>query len=75
LFHSSTFFGSCIIHILHIGCGKIKKKFRRQRVKEKRGYRKWREEVQVALSGELALEEVVDMSEGRLCRELSMLDV
>jgi hypothetical protein len=26
LFHNSTFFGSCIIHILHTGCAKIKKK-------------------------------------------------
>ena len=23
LFHNATFFGSCIIHILHIGCAKI----------------------------------------------------
>ena len=23
LFHNSTFFGSCIIHILHTGCAKI----------------------------------------------------
>jgi hypothetical protein len=23
LFHNATFFGSCIIHILHTGCGKI----------------------------------------------------
>jgi hypothetical protein len=34
LFHNATFFGSCIIHILHTGCAKIKKKIRRQRVKE-----------------------------------------
>jgi hypothetical protein len=27
------FFDSCIIHILHTGCAKIKKKIRRQRVK------------------------------------------
>jgi hypothetical protein len=26
LFHNATFFGSCIIHILHTGCAKIKKK-------------------------------------------------
>jgi hypothetical protein len=26
LFHNATFFGSCIIHILHTGCTKIKKK-------------------------------------------------
>ena len=33
LFHIATFFGSCIIHILHTGCAEIKKtKFRRQRV-------------------------------------------
>jgi hypothetical protein len=25
LFHNATFFGSCIIHILHTGCAKIKK--------------------------------------------------
>jgi hypothetical protein len=23
LFHNATFFGSCIIHILHTGCAKI----------------------------------------------------
>jgi len=23
LFHDATFFGSCIIHILHVGCAKI----------------------------------------------------
>jgi hypothetical protein len=33
LFHNATFFGSCIIHIIHTGCANIKKKFRRQRVK------------------------------------------
>ena len=34
LFHNSNVFGSCIIHILYIGCAKIKKKkFRRQKVK------------------------------------------
>jgi hypothetical protein len=32
LFHNDTFLGSCIIHILHTGCAKIKKKIRRQRV-------------------------------------------
>jgi hypothetical protein len=32
LFHNSTSFGSCIIHILNTGCAKILKKFRRQRV-------------------------------------------
>jgi hypothetical protein len=26
LFHNATFFGSCIIHILHTGCAKFKKK-------------------------------------------------
>jgi hypothetical protein len=26
LFHYATFFGSCIIHILHTGCANIKKK-------------------------------------------------
>jgi hypothetical protein len=26
LFHNATFFDSCIIHILHTGCAKIKKK-------------------------------------------------
>jgi hypothetical protein len=26
LFHNATFFGSCIIHILHTGCANIKKK-------------------------------------------------
>jgi hypothetical protein len=26
LFHNVTFFGSCIINILHTGCAKIKKK-------------------------------------------------
>jgi hypothetical protein len=34
LFHNATFFGSCIIHILHTGCAKIKKNFRRQRDKQ-----------------------------------------
>jgi len=33
LFHNSNVFGSCIIHILYTGCAKIKKKFRRQKVK------------------------------------------
>jgi hypothetical protein len=32
LFHNATFFGSCIIHILHTGCANIQKKIRRQRV-------------------------------------------
>jgi hypothetical protein len=36
LFHNATFFGSCIIHILHTGCDNIKKKFRRQRVNYKK---------------------------------------
>ena len=26
LFHNAAFFGSCVIHILHTGCAKIKKK-------------------------------------------------
>jgi hypothetical protein len=34
LFHNATFFGSCIIHILHTGCDKIKKEIRRQRVND-----------------------------------------
>jgi len=29
-----TYFGSCIIHILYTGCAKIKKKIRRQKVKQ-----------------------------------------
>jgi len=33
LFHNSNIFGSCIIHVLYTGCAKIKKKFRRQRLK------------------------------------------
>ena len=35
LFHNANLFGSCIIHILYIGCAEIKKKkeFRSQRVK------------------------------------------
>jgi len=33
LFHNSNVFGSCIIHILYTVCAKIKKKFRRQKVK------------------------------------------
>ena len=33
LFHNSNVFGSCIIHISYIECAKIKKKFRRQKVK------------------------------------------
>jgi hypothetical protein len=38
LFHNATFFGSCIIHILHTGCAKIKnKRFRRQRVNKDQG--------------------------------------
>src|SRR5215469_15163423 len=32
LFHNATFFGSCVIHILHTGCAKIKKKIRHLRV-------------------------------------------
>ena len=32
LFHNSNVFGSCIIHILHTGCAKIKK-ILRQKVK------------------------------------------
>ena len=35
LFHNATFFGSCIIQILNTGVLKFKRKFRRQRVKEK----------------------------------------
>jgi len=35
LFHNSNIFGSCIIYILFTGCAKIKKKIRRQTVKEK----------------------------------------
>ena len=35
LFHNSNVFGSCIIHILYTGCAKIKKYFRRQKVKKK----------------------------------------
>jgi len=34
LFHNSNIFGSCIIHILYTGCAKIKKKIRRQKVKD-----------------------------------------
>ena len=34
-FHNANLFGSCIIHILYTGCAKIKKKIRRQRVKER----------------------------------------
>ena len=34
LFHNANLFGSCIIHILYTGCAKIKKKIRRQRVKQ-----------------------------------------
>ena len=33
LFHNSNVFGSCIIHILYTVCAKIKKKFRRQKVR------------------------------------------
>jgi hypothetical protein len=33
LFHNATFVGSCIIQLLHTGWAKIKKKIRRQRVK------------------------------------------
>ena len=33
LFHNSNVFGSCIINILYTGCGKIKKKIWRQKVK------------------------------------------
>jgi len=35
LFHNATFFGSCIIHILHTGCAKIFNKFGGLRVKNK----------------------------------------
>ena len=34
-FHNSNVFGSCIIHILYTECAKIKKKFRRQKVKRR----------------------------------------
>ena len=34
LFHISNLFGSCIIHILYTECAKIKKYFRRQKVKD-----------------------------------------
>jgi len=33
LFHNSNVFGSCTIHVLYTVCAKIKKKFRRQKVK------------------------------------------
>ena len=33
LFHNATLFGFCIIHILNTGGAKIKKKIRRQKVK------------------------------------------
>jgi hypothetical protein len=33
MFYNSNIFGSCIIHILYTGRAKIKKKFRRQKVK------------------------------------------
>jgi len=33
LFHNSNVFGSCIINILYTGVLKLKKKFRRQKVK------------------------------------------
>jgi hypothetical protein len=36
LFHNATFFGSCIIHILYTGVLKFKRKFRHQRVKDRR---------------------------------------
>ena len=36
-FHNSNVFGSCIIHILYTGGAKIKKKIRRQKVKEQEG--------------------------------------
>ena len=32
LFHNATLFVFCITHILNIGCAKIKKKIRRQKV-------------------------------------------
>ena len=32
-FHNSNVFGSCIIQILYTGCAKIKKRFRRQKLK------------------------------------------
>ena len=38
LFHNSNVFGSCIIHILYTGCAKIKKQFRRQKVKMSQSY-------------------------------------
>ena len=34
LFHNFNVFDSCFIHILYTGCAKIKKKFRRQKVKK-----------------------------------------
>jgi hypothetical protein len=34
LFHNATFFGSCIIHVLHTGCAKKFKKFGCQKVKK-----------------------------------------
>jgi len=48
LFHNSNIFVSCIIHILYTEFAKIKKKFRRQKVKDYKGeycqHRKYTEE-------------------------------
>ena len=35
LFHNATLFGFCITHILNTVCAKIKKKIRRQKVKDR----------------------------------------
>jgi len=40
-------------------------------VKEKRGYWKWREEMQFELAGELEVKDALDLSEGRQCGQLS----
>ena len=49
LFHNATFFGSCVIHILYTECAKIKKKFRRQRVKKEAQAALFKDPVRTAL--------------------------
>jgi len=44
LFHNATFFCSCIIHILHTGVLNLNVKLRCQKVKERRGYSRLKEE-------------------------------
>jgi hypothetical protein len=53
LFHNATFFGSCIIHILHTGVLKLKKQ--NSGVKRRRTYvTKWQREWDQSTKGQIA---------------------